>query len=210
MDRHVDLVVDRLRLAAANQDTDRLTAQERTQVRAAERGLQPVQTLRVHRLDRFGVERRIVRFGVVRTGRALRRLPAVDRLRQTEEGGIVLFQVVPGAEPGLVFLGVRMDQRIVAEQVAQPQHHVVDLGDGGVGDDHHDIAVRQAEGLAVAALDQGIEAVGGDAQMVLAAVMGLQGREVQVNGAAAVGAPAQTLDHVQQQDMLVRALFRPG
>jgi hypothetical protein len=104
-----------------------------------------------------------------------------------EDLGVVLDRAVVG-----------VGQRIVAEQVTQAQHHRIDVGEGAAVPDHEDVAVAELEQLALELAEQTVELARRDAQLVVAPVMRLQPREVQVHGAPVVIVPLQPPDEREQ------------
>ncbi|MEC8773361.1 MAG: hypothetical protein VXX79_00755 [Pseudomonadota bacterium] len=65
-------------------------------------------------------------------------------------------------------------QRVVLVQSAQTLHRVIHIGDGRITTDENDIAVLYRKGLPVKLLCQFVKRVFGYAQVMLAAILGLQ------------------------------------
>jgi hypothetical protein len=196
-DRDVDLLEDRLRRRARRDGADRLPPHHVGKVGALDR------------IDELGEPRRIERLALAR-GRALRsgdhREPprpllfvVVQRLRHPEKRRVLALDVVPGAEPAVAVGDEVAGERVVAEEIAHPHHRLVDHGEVGALADEDDVGVRQHEDLPLELLDERLERVGGDADVVLAAVVGLEARQVDLHRPAALAEALEPPRVVEQQ-----------
>ena len=92
----------------------------------------------------------------------------------------------------------RIGERIVAEQVAQARDDRIDLGERAAVPQIDDVAVAELEQLAVEPTQQPVELAGRDPQLIVAPVVRLQPRQVEVDRPPVVVVALQAL-YVSEQ-----------
>ena len=100
----------------------------------------------------------------------LGRLGQLAVVMRQEQLWVVLYRYIVG-----------VGQRVVAEQVAQPQDHRIDVGDGAAVPDQEDIAVADLKQLALEFPQQPVELARRDAQLIVAPVVRLQPRQMEMD-----------------------------
>jgi hypothetical protein len=179
--RDVDFPEQRLRRGPRQQGADRLPPQQAGQVH--------VRQARLDAREAGGIERLSARRAGL--GPPVLREPFQVLIQMEAERLVFPFEVEPAAELGRLGqlavvmgqeqLGVVLDravigvgQGVIAEQVAQPQDHRIDVGDGAAVPDQENVAVADLKQLALEFPHQPVEFACRNAQLVVAPVVRLQ------------------------------------
>ena len=117
-----------------------------------------------------------------------------------QDVAVLGLDVVPAGKD--LGIGLFRHQGIVAEQITHPLDGGLDLRLGDVLVDEQQVGGLEDEELAVEVLDQSLKIVGGDPNVMVAAVDRAQARQVDLHRLAALLAGLQPADVVEQQVLL--------
>ncbi len=199
LDGCIDLVKDGLRPALARHRAHRLAPDDGRQVGVGDGLFDGGQIRRVE-----GLGRRRRRLAVL-CGRDVLAIMLGARAHhlvgQAQERLVVPFEIEPLAERGATVL-VGLQQGVFAEQIAQMQHRVVQFGHACAVADHDQVVVEQAEQCALEVADHAVEGRHGDANVVLAPIVGAQVRQTHVHGPSPAREAAQALDEIEKRGLL--------